>query len=63
MMNPAPAPSPFNPQQWDIPMQMDWNQPIQGQFGTDTVFPGVPVEGGENSDEYWNALIDGMSNC
>lgn len=45
----------------DIPMQMDWNQPIQGQFGTDTVFPGVPVEGGENSDEYWNALIDGKS--
>lgn len=67
MMNPAPAPSPFT-QQWDMGLtptvQMDWSQPIQGQFGTvggDKVLPGVVEGGQENSDEYWNALIDGKS--
>ena len=64
MMNPAPAPSPFT-QQWDMSMtpavQMDWTQPVQGQFGGEMLMPGIPVEGGENSDEYWNALIDGES--
>jgi hypothetical protein len=63
MMNPTTAPSPFSTQQWDMgSMQVDWNQPAPVQFGngSDMVFPGVPIEGGqENSDEYWNALIDG----
>ena len=43
-------------------MQVDWNAPPPVQFGNtgDVVFP--VIEGGqENSDEYWNALIDGES--
>jgi hypothetical protein len=66
MMNPAPALSPFpQTQQWDMgmtpgaQMQMDWSQPVQ--FGGEVVLP-TGLEGGqENSDEYWNALIDGES--
>jgi hypothetical protein len=63
MMNPTTAPSPFSTQQWDMgSMQVDWNAPPPVQFGNtgDVVFP--VIEGGqENSDEYWNALIDGES--
>jgi len=61
MMNPTTAPSPFSTQQWDMgSMQVDWNAPPPVQFGGDVVFP--VIEGGqENSDEYWNALIDGKS--
>jgi hypothetical protein len=63
MMNPITAPSPFSTQQWDMgSMQVDWNAPPPVQFGNtgDMVFP--VIEGGqENSDEYWNALIDGES--
>jgi len=64
MMNPASAPSPFSAPQWDMgSMQVDWNQPPPVQFGGtgDVVFPGVIEGGQENSDEYWNALIDGKS--
>jgi len=49
----------------NLNMGMDWSQPntqIQGQFGTvGDILPGVPEVGQENSDEYWNALIDGES--
>lgn len=62
MMNPAPALSPFpQSQQWDMgttSMQMDWSQPVQFNGGEMIM---VPEGGGENSDEYWNALIDGES--
>jgi len=64
MMNPTTAPSPFSTQQWDMgSMQVDWNAPPPVQFNGDVVFPGVIEGGQENSDEYWNALIDGESTC
>lgn len=52
-----------------VNLSMDWSQPntntnmqIQGQFGTvGDGLPGLPEAGQENSDEYWNALIDGES--
>jgi hypothetical protein len=54
-------------------MGMDWSQPtpqpstqVQGQFSMDGMMVGTPMGmdngvGQENSDEYWNALIDGKS--
>jgi hypothetical protein len=75
LMNPTLT-SPFpNQQQWDmntnmnmnmtpgVNLNMDWSQPntnTQVQTVGD-VFPGIPEGGQENSDEYWNALIDGES--